>query len=216
MRLNFSEATGWICRLSRAGALFVVVASVSAWPAPAGAASLWDFLTGKSSQPAHQGEGAGTADQPSPAPANSTVAADQSQPAAASQPVSVAFPRTQRLTEYIELTGNAASVNTVKLIARVEGYLEKIHFLDGQLVKKDALLFTIQQDQYKAQLEQAPKCAPRKPQFIMRVPRSVDTARSSGRARRRRSLSTTGIIKPPNRNQTWHRPSPKCKSPSST
>jgi RND family efflux transporter MFP subunit len=59
------------------------------------------------------------------------------------------------VTEYIELTGNAASVNTVKLIARVEGYLEKIHFKDGQIVKEGDLLFTVQQEQYKAQLIQS-------------------------------------------------------------
>ena len=59
------------------------------------------------------------------------------------------------MSEYIELTGNAASVNTVKLIARVEGYLDQIHFLDGSIVKKGDLLFTIQQEQYKAQLTQA-------------------------------------------------------------
>ncbi|MGE5387819.1 MAG: efflux RND transporter periplasmic adaptor subunit [Hyphomicrobiales bacterium] len=67
----------------------------------------------------------------------------------------VAAPLQQKLTEYIELTGNAASTNTVSLIARVEGYLEKVHFLDGQIVKKGDLLFTIQQDQYKSQLVQA-------------------------------------------------------------
>jgi len=37
----------------------------------------------------------------------------------------------------------------------VEGYLEKIHFLDGQIVKENDLLFTVQQDQYKAQLIQS-------------------------------------------------------------
>ncbi len=67
----------------------------------------------------------------------------------------VALPLQQKVTEYIELTGNAASTNTVSLIARVEGYLEKVHFLDGQLVKRGDLLFTIQQDQYKSQLIQA-------------------------------------------------------------
>jgi len=53
------------------------------------------------------------------------------------------------------VTGNAAAVNAVKLVARVEGYLDKIHYQDGQSVKKDDLLFTIQQDQYKDQLQQA-------------------------------------------------------------
>lgn len=67
----------------------------------------------------------------------------------------VALPLQQKVTQYIELTGNAASTNTVSLIARVEGYLEKVHFLDGQIVKRGDLLFTIQQDQYKSQLIQA-------------------------------------------------------------
>ena len=53
------------------------------------------------------------------------------------------------------ITGNAAAVNQVKLIARVVGYLDQIHFQDGALVRKGDLLFTIQQDQYKAQLQQA-------------------------------------------------------------
>jgi len=69
--------------------------------------------------------------------------------------VPVALPKAQPVTDYIELTGNAAAVNSVKLIARVEGYLEAQHFPDGAVVKKNDLLFTIQQDQYKAQLVQA-------------------------------------------------------------
>ena len=72
-----------------------------------------------------------------------------------SPPVPVVRPRTQSVSSYVEVTGNAASVNAVKLIARVEGYLEQIHYEDGQFVKKGDLLFTIQQDQYKDQLQQA-------------------------------------------------------------
>jgi RND family efflux transporter MFP subunit len=67
----------------------------------------------------------------------------------------VARPKVQTVGETLEITGNATSVNQVKLIARVVGYLEQIHFEDGALVKKGDLLFTIQQDQYKAQLQQA-------------------------------------------------------------
>ncbi|QGM46603.1 efflux RND transporter periplasmic adaptor subunit [Methylocystis heyeri] len=74
---------------------------------------------------------------------------------AAAPPVPVALPKIQKVTEYIQLTGNATAINTVNIIARVEGYLEKIHFLDGQIVKKGDLLFTIQQQQYKDQLQQA-------------------------------------------------------------
>lgn len=85
----------------------------------------------------------------------SALAETAAPPPAGPVVIPVALPKVQNVTEYIELTGNAASVNTVKLIARVEGYLEKIHFLDGQLVKQGDLLFTIQQDQYKAQLTQA-------------------------------------------------------------
>ena len=69
--------------------------------------------------------------------------------------VTVAKPVTQTVTEYLTFTGNTAPINAVTLVARVEGYLEKNHFTDGSRVKKGDLLFTIQQDQYKAQLQQA-------------------------------------------------------------
>jgi len=58
-------------------------------------------------------------------------------------------------TTATDFTGNTAAINSVTLVARVEGYLEKVHFTDGALVRKGQLLFTIQQDQYKAQLQQA-------------------------------------------------------------
>ncbi|HSE91365.1 MAG TPA: efflux RND transporter periplasmic adaptor subunit [Candidatus Binatia bacterium] len=69
--------------------------------------------------------------------------------------VTVAKPTTQTVTDYLNFTGNTAPINSVTLVARVEGYLEKNHFADGSWVKKGDLLFTIQQDQYKAQLQQA-------------------------------------------------------------
>ena len=69
--------------------------------------------------------------------------------------VTVATPQMQIVTNYLDFTGNTASVDSVSLVARVEGYLDKIHFIDGQAVKKGQLLFTIQQSQYQAQLEQA-------------------------------------------------------------
>ena len=69
--------------------------------------------------------------------------------------VTVAKPVAQSVADYLDFTGNTAATNSVTLVARVEGYLEKVHFTDGSRVKKGDLLFTIQQDQYKAQLQQA-------------------------------------------------------------
>jgi RND family efflux transporter MFP subunit len=73
----------------------------------------------------------------------------------ASLPIPVVLPRLQSVTNYVDVTGNAASVNDVKLLARVTGYLEGIHYQDGQFVKKGDLLFTIQKAPYQQQLEQA-------------------------------------------------------------
>jgi RND family efflux transporter MFP subunit len=70
-------------------------------------------------------------------------------------PVPFVPPKLEAVTDYAEITGNAAAVNQVKLLARVEGYLDQIHYEDGQFVKKGDLLFTLQQDPYKQQLEQA-------------------------------------------------------------
>ena len=69
--------------------------------------------------------------------------------------VTVAKPTVQTVTDYIEFTGNTAATDSVSLVARVEGFLDSIHFVDGSRVKKGALLFIIQQSQYKAQLQQA-------------------------------------------------------------
>ena len=69
--------------------------------------------------------------------------------------VSVAKPIIQGVTEYLSFTGNTAASDSVTLVARVEGYLDRVHFKDGAPVKAGDLLFTIQQDQYKAQIQQA-------------------------------------------------------------
>ena len=69
--------------------------------------------------------------------------------------VSVTRPIEREVRDRLDLTGNTAPFYSVKLVARVEGYLEKVHFIDGAQVKEGDLLFTIQQSQYRAQLQQA-------------------------------------------------------------
>ncbi|MGH7031604.1 MAG: efflux RND transporter periplasmic adaptor subunit, partial [Stellaceae bacterium] len=91
--------------------------------------------------------------QPTARPAAAKVEPALSSPQNASVPV--VLPRLQSVTDYAEITGNAAAVNAVKLVARVEGYLEQLHYQDGAFVKQGDLLFTVQQDPYREQLEQA-------------------------------------------------------------
>jgi RND family efflux transporter MFP subunit len=140
-----------ICHKHRLASLMAVIALLGGLAGQSFAEPWWKDLFSKE-PPAKQSVPSATDKSPN----NQPAAAQAQVPAQAAGPViPVAFPKVQKVTEYVELTGNAASVNTVSLIARVEGYLEKIHFLDGQVVKEGDLLFTIQQDQYKAQLIQA-------------------------------------------------------------
>jgi RND family efflux transporter MFP subunit len=69
--------------------------------------------------------------------------------------VTVAHPTRQPVVDYLTFTGNTQAINTVQLKARVQGFLEKILFKDGDMVKKGQLLFLIQQNTYQDQLEQA-------------------------------------------------------------
>src|SRR5947208_8311876 len=69
--------------------------------------------------------------------------------------VTVELPVQQTVTPYLEATGNTAAVNTVKLVARVQGYVQEIKYQDGTPVKKGTPLFVIEPEPYKVKLEQA-------------------------------------------------------------
>jgi RND family efflux transporter MFP subunit len=69
--------------------------------------------------------------------------------------VVVSQPVKEEIVDYLEFRGNTQAINTVQLRARVEGYLDGVYFKDGDVVKKDQLLFLIQQDTYFEQLQQA-------------------------------------------------------------
>ena len=65
-------------------------------------------------------------------------------PAAQAPPdVTVARPVTKTIVDQDEYVGRFVAVDTVEVRARVSGHLEKVHFVDGQLVKEGDLLFTI-------------------------------------------------------------------------
>ena len=69
--------------------------------------------------------------------------------------VTVSQPLKRPVTDYLEFTGNTQAINTVTLRARVQGYLGKVFFKDGERVKEGQVLFLIQQNTYEAQLLQA-------------------------------------------------------------
>ena len=69
--------------------------------------------------------------------------------------VTVVQPVQRTVTDYLELTGNTQAIRTVQLVARVSGYLEKLLFQDGQVVKEGQLLFLIQQNTYQDTLRQS-------------------------------------------------------------
>src|SRR3954468_19775114 len=57
--------------------------------------------------------------------------------------VTVAKPAVRAVTDQDEYVGRFVAIDAVEVRARVSGYLDKIHFRDGQMVKQGDLLFTI-------------------------------------------------------------------------
>lgn len=76
-------------------------------------------------------------------------------PESRTQKVRVAEAQRRDVTEYVELVGRTTANESVEIRARVSGFLQKIHFVDGQLVTAGDLLFTIEPDEYQAILDQA-------------------------------------------------------------
>lgn len=69
--------------------------------------------------------------------------------------VVVRLPKVQEMADYVTQTGTMVAYNSVNLVARVEGYLERCEFEDGSMVKKDQLLFVIQPEPYLEKLKAA-------------------------------------------------------------
>lgn len=69
--------------------------------------------------------------------------------------VQVVQPEIRSITEWKEFTGRFEAVEMVELRARVTGYLDKVHFKDGQMVEKGDLLFEIDPRPYEAAVARA-------------------------------------------------------------
>ncbi len=69
--------------------------------------------------------------------------------------VTVAKPVARKIIEHNEYTGRMAAIENVSVRPRVSGYITQIPFKEGNLVKKDDLLFVIDPRPYQAALDQA-------------------------------------------------------------
>jgi RND family efflux transporter MFP subunit len=77
-------------------------------------------------------------------------------PPKAAPPLVYVTPATgKKIVEWDEYTGRLASTERVEVRARVSGYLESVHFKDGQMVKAGDLLFVIDPRPYQAKYDRA-------------------------------------------------------------
>ena len=86
------------------------------------------------------------------------AACGQSQPPGGAPPpptVTVAKPTARGVVDQDEYVGRFVAVDSVEIRARVSGYLEKVQFRDGQMVKLGDPLFTIDKRPFQNTLAQA-------------------------------------------------------------
>ncbi len=69
--------------------------------------------------------------------------------------VTVANPVQRSVVDHDEYVGRFVAVDAVEVRARVSGYLDGVHFSDGQIVKQGDLLFTIDKRPFQNALDQA-------------------------------------------------------------
>jgi RND family efflux transporter MFP subunit len=69
--------------------------------------------------------------------------------------VTVSKPLVQNVTDYLEFTGSTKAIEEIEIRARVKGFLESVHFEDGDFIKEGQLLFIIDPKAYKAAVESA-------------------------------------------------------------
>jgi RND family efflux transporter MFP subunit len=83
------------------------------------------------------------------------IQAPSAAPETALTPVTVSFPVKRNVTDYADFTGRTAAVDSVEVRARVWGYLDKVNFKEGALVKKGDVLFEIDSRLYRSDLDRA-------------------------------------------------------------
>src|SRR6202022_3395185 len=84
--------------------------------------------------------------------ASCSIAAAQNAPPPPA--VSVTPVVSRQITETGDYIGRVTAIDKVDIVARITGFIEERTFTEGQDVKKDDLLFRIEQATYKAAVDQ--------------------------------------------------------------
>lgn len=69
--------------------------------------------------------------------------------------VTVAHPEEREIVDFAKASGWLAAPETVEIRSRVRGHIEKIHFADGDIVKKGDCLFALDERPFQAELDRA-------------------------------------------------------------
>ena len=120
---------------------------------PAGAAAQVPAVSGSPAAPppAASGAPAAAAKGPAPGPVGAPAAGAAPPPPG----VTISLPLQRKITEWDEYTGRFDAVAAVDIRARVSGYLNEVHFQDGQIVKKGDVLYSIDPRPFERALDQA-------------------------------------------------------------
>jgi RND family efflux transporter MFP subunit len=70
-------------------------------------------------------------------------------------PVAVSYPVERDVTDYADFTARTVAVDSVEVRAHVWGYLDRVNFKEGALVKKGDIMFELDPRPYQAALDQA-------------------------------------------------------------
>ncbi len=84
-------------------------------------------------------------------------ACDTSAPVTQAPPprVSVEHPQTRNLVDYDDYNGWMEAPEVVEVRARVRGHIQKVHFTDGQMVKKGDLLFELDPRPFQQEIDRS-------------------------------------------------------------
>jgi multidrug efflux system membrane fusion protein len=99
--------------------------------------------------------------------------------------VTVAKPLAKRITNWDEYSGRFQAVQMVEVRPRVSGFIDKIHFKDGQIVKAGELLFTVDPRPFELALQSAQA-------EVARANAQVELAATE--VERARPLVRTGVV----------------------